>query len=174
MIQNYLLDWQNKWLLRKQKNSRSAVAYQDAKFVGVLFNDEFADQYKVLNAFVKQLQDDGKRMRALTYFERVHSNPYDFPFDSFIKKDISPLGKIKNEKVSQFIDFDFDYLFCINLQSFPPFDYIMLQSKARCRVGLHHPGKEALFELMVKPLEGDSLEVLLEQMYRYAKALSFD
>ncbi len=174
MFRKLLLRWQNRKLLRQGTGGRSPVPFSMAKDIGVLFSDQFSAEAGAINDFIRQLQQDGKRVRALTYFERPHSNPYAFKFDYFTKKELTPLGHIRNEKVDQFTGFSFDYLFCINGEDFLPFDIIMQRSKARFRVGTYVPDKEKYFEVMVKVAAGEPLPALINQMYQYTLLLATD
>ncbi len=172
MLKKILQTWQNNKLLRLPAESRHPVPYHAAKDVGVLFNDSHVGESAAINGFVEQLQREGKRVRALTFFERPHSNPYAFKFDYFTKKELTPFGNIRNEKVDQFTGFAFDYLFCISQEAFLPFDTILLKSRARFRVGTYVPGKEKYFEVMVKAAGGASLAASLDQMYQYTLLLT--
>jgi hypothetical protein len=172
MLNKILQTWQNNKLLRLPAESRHPVPYHLAKDVGVLFSDELVGESAAVNGFVEQLQREGKRVRALTFFERPHSNPYAFKFDYFTKKELTPFGNIRNEKVDQFTGFAFDYLFCINQEAFLPFDTILLKSRAKFRVGTYVPGKEKYFEVMVKPADGAMLAACLDQMYQYTLLLT--
>ncbi len=150
------------------------MSYGSTKDIGVLFSDSLAEQTGAINAFISRLQQEGKRVRALTYFERPHSHGYTFKFDYFTKKELTPFGSIRNEKVDQFTDFAFDYLFCINQEDFLPFDTLLLKSKAKFRVGTYVPGKEKYFEVMVKSAGDASLAACIDQMYQYTLLLTTD
>ncbi len=159
------------WLRKAPVREAMPVVLTAAKDIGILFLEE-EGQHQALNQFVDGLTRDSKRVRALTFFEKFHSNPYQFKFDYFIRKEISPFGTIRSEKVSQFTDFRFDYLFCVSRQVFLPFEYILLHSKARFRVGFHQQGREQLFDLMIEAKPEAPLPELLQQMYEYTQKIS--
>lgn len=163
------------WRTRLQKNNveipRQALNYAEVREVGILFNMREDANHQVLNDFVATLRKDNKNVTALAYFERESSNPYNFPFEFFRKKDISTLGKIKSDAVERFKNKNFDYLFCINTINFPPFDNILLHSNAKCRIGMFHEGQEAEFELMIAIKENDGEDILMNQMLHYVKNL---
>ncbi len=168
---DYFLKLRNRFQKENPEVVRQAIAYSEAKEVGILFNMREGANHQVLNDFASALQKEGKKITALAYFERESSNPYNFAFDFFRKKDITTLGIIKSEAVERFKQKKFDYLFCINIVNFPPFDYILLNSQAKCRIGMYHEGQEAEFELMIALREGDSEEILMRQMMHYVKNL---
>ncbi|MDJ1473261.1 hypothetical protein QNI19_32385 [Cytophagaceae bacterium DM2B3-1] len=171
-IADYFLKRKTDQLIRKGRLQEAVmVPIPEVKDIGILFLEE-EGQHQALNQFVEGLMKDHKRVRALTFFENYHSNPYQFKFDFFTKKEISLFGDIQNEKVSQFIDFRFDYLFCVSRQVFLPFEYILMQSHAKFRVGFHEEGKEYLFDLMVEPPQDASLQTLLAQLYEYTQKIS--
>lgn len=170
-IQSFFLNLKNKKAAAEKNTIRKNIPYSQARQVGVLFMNEGEDDYAVINKFMQKLARDGKKITALTYFERIQSNGYDFYFDSFSKEQISATGVINSDKVERFIETDFDYLFCINKYSFLPFDYILLRSRAKCRVGMYLEEKPDCFELMIKPKPEDTFESLIDQLLKYLKAL---
>lgn len=170
-IKSFFLALRNQRAAKANTVKRQTVAYEKAKSVGILFSDTEAE-YQAINKFVKRLKDEGKRVRALTYFEQAHSNGYDFNFDYFTKDQITATGKLTSEKVTQFIETDFDHLFCINTYSFLPFDYILLNSQAKCRIGMYVDDKSAYFELMIKPRAEATLEESINQIVHYTQALT--
>lgn len=168
---DYFLKLRNRFQKSHAEIIRQAVNYSHAKEVGILFNMREDSNHQVLNDFVAALQKDQKKVTALAYFERESSNPYNFAFDFFRKKDITALGIIKSEAVERFKQKAFDYLFCINIINFPPFDYILLNSQAKCRIGMFHEGQEGEFELMISLKDTEGEEMLMRQMMHYVKNL---
>lgn len=170
-IQSFFLNLKNKKAAAEKTTPRKNVPYSQARQVGILFMNEREEDYAAINKFVQKLTREGKKITALTYFEHTQSNGYDFYFDSFTKEQISATGVITSDKVERFIESDFDYVFCINKHSFLPFDYILLRSKAKCRIGMYLEEKPECFELMIKPKPEDTLESLLDQLLKYLQAL---
>jgi hypothetical protein len=170
-IQSFFLNLKNKKAAAEKTTPRKNVPYSQARQVGVLFMNEREEDYAAINKFVQKLTREGKKITALTYFDHIQSNGYDFYFDSFTKEQISATGVITSDKVERFIESDFDYVFCINKYSFLPFDYILLRSKAKCRIGMYVEEKPECFELMIKPKPEDTLESLLDQLLKYLQAL---
>lgn len=170
-IQSFFLRLKNKKASLHSSVVREMVAYAQAKNIGILFMNTDED-YQVINHFVRKLIKEGKQVKALTYFEQMQSTGYDFNFDYFTREQVSPTGNITSEKVNRFIETRFDYLFCIHTQSFLPFDYILLQSKARYRIGMYVEEKPECFEFMIKPQPEDTLSQILDQLLHYTQALT--
>lgn len=150
---------------------RKTINYNDARSVGVLFSSSNEDNHKAITYFVKLLQKDNKKVNVLAYFDEKHTNPYDFRFDFFTKKDVDYLGRINCLQVNEFMEKKFDYLYCINPQPFPLFDYILQRSQAHCRVGKYHSETTDCFELMVDTRESNDTVDLILQMLHYTKSL---
>ncbi len=170
-IQSFFLKLKNKQASQGNVIVREMLAFSQAKNIGLLFKGE-DDDYQAINRFVKQLTTEGKQVKALTYFEQNQSTGYDFNFDYFTKEQVSTTGNIDSEKVSRFIENRFDYLFCIHRQSFLPFDYILLQSKAKYRVGMYQEEKPECFEFMMRPRPGQLLPDIIDQLLAYTQALT--
>jgi hypothetical protein len=153
---------------------RYALNYEDIKTVGILFNSMDEECHGALNYWVKILKQDGKKVRAMAYFEEKHSNPYDFKFDFFTKEDLRRGEQVSTREVESFIQERFDYLYCVSLQHFKPFDYIMRHSHAKCRIGsFYEDDTERPYELMIAIPQGQKRDVvtLTLQMMHYTKGL---
>jgi hypothetical protein len=153
---------------------RYALNYEEVRTVGILFNSTDEDSHGALNFWVKILKQDGKKVRAMAYFEEKHSNPYDFKFDFFTKNDLKRGEAVHTEEVKAFMQERFDYLYCVSLQHFKPFDYIMRYSHAKCRIGaFYEDDTERPYELMIAIPEGQKRDVvsLTLQMMHYTKGL---
>jgi hypothetical protein len=85
---------------------------------------------------------------------------------------MTALGKIKSREVQKFIETPFDYLYCITVSHFLPFDTILMKSNAKCRIGRYFPEQEACYELMLDLKEGEGVDHLIEQMLHYTKKLT--
>ena len=92
-------------------------------------------------------------------------------YNAFSKKDFNWVGRCKQEGLKKFIKTDFDYLFSLNTSPFLPFDNILAQSKAKCRVGVFDDKRTDYFELMVQPSKKTDLNAVTEQMIRYTKLI---
>jgi len=172
-ISDYVFNLRNRFSQKAGSNTTRATSnYQDAKNIGILFKIEDDEKHDALNEFVKTLQNEGKNLTLLTYFERLENNPYNFRYEFFSKKDITTLGKIKSRPVQNFIETPFDYLYCVTVNHFLPFDSILLKSQAKCRIGRYFPEQESCFELMLDLKETNGVDELIKQMLHYTKKLT--
>ncbi|OJJ15753.1 hypothetical protein BKI52_36130 [marine bacterium AO1-C] len=172
-ISDYVFNLRNRFSQKAGSSATRATSnYQDAKNIGILFKIEDDEKHDALNAFVKTLQSEGKNLTLLTYFERLENNPYNFRYEFFSKKDITTLGKIKSRPVQNFIETPFDYLYCVTVNHFLPFDSILLKSQAKCRIGRYFPEQESCFELMLDLKETNGVDELIQQMLHYTKKLT--
>lgn len=153
---------------------RNTVNYHQINQIGILFHLQPEVNAEPLAQFIKKLEYDHKKLKILTFFEHVHSHPYNFYIDYFLKSDISWLGHINTPKVKQFTDTPFDFLFCIESEPQPVFDIILSQTRANCRVGLFDEKRTNLFELMVQNPDPANLEHTLQQMLNYTKLLIYN
>lgn len=161
-------------LPQSKEPPRYTLNYADARYIGILFNSMDDDNHGSINFFVKLLKKDGKKVRALAYFDDRHSNPYDFKFDFFTKEDLQRNHRVDTKEVNEFICEPFDYLYCISLQHFPVLDYIMHHSQARCRIGSYYPDADTHpYELMITlpAHQPQDIVSLTLQMMHYTKSL---
>ncbi|WP_027000379.1 DUF6913 domain-containing protein [Eisenibacter elegans] len=173
-IKDYFLQFKSKLAAERSNVKRYTQHYNEVKNIGILFNIRDMSKYQSLNDLVDQLKRDGKRISLMTYMDLdvMHSNPYNFQFDWFTKKHISVTGQIKSHQVDNFVEQGFDYLYCIYLEPFLPFDNILARSKAKCRVGKYFEGQENHLELMINLEEEGSIDRLIDEMFTLTKKMN--
>jgi len=148
---------------------RYSIPFESAKSFGVFFNASEEKYSRQINEFIKGLKKDGKKAEAITYLNASQDNPYNFPYHVLKDEDIDLFGKIKSDKVNNFISTKFDYLFCICSELQTPVKYILAASQAKCRVGLYTTDSEELFDFMVSNNKKEDLNELIRNMLYYTK-----
>jgi hypothetical protein len=171
-ISNFTLKWRNKYSQRyAEKPQRKTLNFVDTKDIGILAYLSEDKDYQVLDNLIKKLQAEGKNVKILVY----HAQPADIvnslKYSFFTPDDLTVTGKIKSEEATDFINTKFDYLYCLNNISSEVTDYIMLRSKALCRIGKYFPEKKYCFELMIHTT-GESLEELSQQLLHFTSIIS--
>jgi hypothetical protein len=78
-------------------------------------------------------------------------------------------GNVTSNEVLRFADQPFDYLFYIDIESNPLFNYILAKTKAHCRIGKFKVKENAFYELMID--SRGSYKELLDAVYKYTKEL---
>ncbi|MEH0155634.1 hypothetical protein V6R21_15915 [Limibacter armeniacum] len=149
---------------------RKTVSFSDARNIGVLFQVNHDLEVKVLKKFIQKLQDSGKNVDVLTFFNSGEVNLYNFNFKFFTDSEIKSFGEIDSEDAQRFIDKNYDYLFFASVEGGLAFDYVLAESKASCRVGISREGKEPFFELMVGANQKE-LDDMLENMLKVVETI---
>lgn len=169
MFRSVSLFFKNKSALKKP-SGRFTIPFVEAKKIGVIV-DDFEKSMKALDSLVKELENEGKKVEVIGFTKQKELPKLKPNYKALHRKDFNWLGKIKREDLKKFIKTDFDYLFSLNTSSFLPFENILAQSCAKCRVGVYNQKKEGFFELMVQPTKKDDLNAITQQMIRYTKLL---
>ena len=167
-LKTFFLHWQNKHL-KPEPVLRKNTPFAKATSIGILFHADDEQRINAVARLVGQLEQEHKKVKVLAYTTRPISVSNKLTMKEFVKKDVSALGTIRTEPVREFINTEFDYLFCLHTEPFLPFDYILLRSHARCRVGRYEPGSPSYYDLMIEVPEGTLLKPLIEQMLTYVK-----
>jgi hypothetical protein len=178
-----MLGWFKDWMLKRRcaearktpgSEFRNTLNYHQVNQIGILFHLSGEADPEPLARFIRKLEADHKKLKILTYFEHPHSHPYRFYIDYFLKSDISLTGEIRSPKITQFLDTQFDFLFCIETEPQPVFDVVLSRSKANCRIGLYNPERTGLFEMMVQNPDWNDLDHTVDQMLAYTKSLIYN
>lgn len=151
--------------------NRKTVSYNEAKSIGVLFNAQSQQEIEVVNKFISTLQKGGKKVNTLTYFKKKEVEEHDFSFEYFTDENVDVFGKVQSEVVDDFVGRDFDYLFYIATSDEAPYDFVLANSKAKCRVGRKVEDKAELFELMLGVEEADNLRIVVGTIQKYVEQI---
>jgi len=163
-----------KWKLNNKNNENvihENIAFDKATSIGILFYEDINIDFSILENFVKKIKLEKNFVKVLVYTSEIKNIETDLEITIFNKKDISIMGEILNQEVNNFIEFNFDYLFCTYNVPFPAFDMILKKSQAKCRVGIHNVANADNFELMIEKSINNDLETSLNQLLYYVKVM---
>jgi hypothetical protein len=153
--------------LKKDPNIRHRnVSYKNATKVGLIFTHDSIDKISRAEELNKLFLKDGKTVKIMAYKPVGQVNH--LPYDTFTNKDITFWGKYTRSNVNNFIEQEFDFLFCIDDEPDLIIENIIALSKARCRVGKLNNNQYDLFELMIGPGIDSNW---LNGMYDYVKRI---
>jgi len=164
-----LLTYKTKSLAKKNTVERTSKAYNSAEHIGILFTIDDINKHEKIKRFIKDLEDDGKRVDVLAYLPKKKEN-HEFLFDFFTAKDFNFWGSITSEKIDNFASKSFDYLFYLDNHSDLIMRNLLAKSQAKCRVSKFSEENEPYCEMMINT-EGN-IDSLIEEIYKYTKILS--
>lgn len=182
-VKQYFLEQQNQKTRKESETRRIGEEYRrtpnykDAEHIGILFFTRNDQMHKFINQFYEKIKADKKEFTALTFDDDARQNPYIFKYSFFKKSDIGLLGKIKPKakEVEQFINTEFDYLYCITVEEdIDMFDQILAQSKAKCRVGNYREDKYHLYEMMIRLSSDSDIDKLIHEMLKRTQAIRYN
>lgn len=163
------LPWQIGRLVKKNRASRGNIAFSKARKIGIIFSSESKKKFDLIQEFIDELTNEKKDVTTLVYVgRRGDVPPAGLPY--FTHKELTWFGEISNEKVLDFADKEFDYLFCFDLEPGLYIENVLAMSRAQCRIG-HYQGdeKNKYFELMINTK--GSIEDLIRDMRHFTKSL---
>ena len=162
------LKYRTKSYLRKNKTPRYSQGYEKAVTVGVIFTVQDRQKHDYIKEFIRKLEHDGKKVKALAYLPKDQEN-YEFMFDFFTAREITFWGNIEATSAIDFADSPFDFLIYLDSTLNPLILNIIAKSKAKCRVGKFWEEAESYFELMIESYGNPKL--LIDHLYQYTTAL---
>ena len=166
MIFKRYIEYRNRKLKKHSDNRHHNVSYKNATDLGLIFTHNSIDKISRAEELNKLFIKDGKKVKIMAYKPVGQVNH--LPFDTFTEKDITFWGNYTRSNVNNFIDQEFDFLFCIDDEPDLIIENIMALSKAKCRVGKLNDSKQDLFELMIGPGTDKNW---LNGMYNYVKRI---
>ena len=151
ILKNYLFSRRYAATLKKGSHQHRFVTYDNAKTVFLLFEFD-AEKYASFVSIIESLERDGKKVTTWAYCNEKVENTLDkrlYPkLNIFSKKSLKYSGKMQSDVLSCLQKNTFDVLIDLSLRSVLPLMYVVLYTKADCRVGTMKT-KYNLFDFMI-------------------------
>ncbi|MBL7139072.1 MAG: hypothetical protein ISS17_09890 [Bacteroidales bacterium] len=165
-IGNYLLKRES----GKVNRNRSMINLSGAKTIGILYPLFAIPDYKQVEAFVSELQQQHKEVKALGYLQYKELISRFLPklaYDFFSQQQVNWYYKPVNKKVHDFIRRDFDLLIDLTMEEHLPLKFIAGLSRARCKVGRFSEENAKFYDLMIKIDPPQRLQEFISQVRHY-------
>ncbi|GEM_PF-6191297 len=170
MISHSITGLTNNWLSRKKQPKRESIGYEQANQIGIIYSYPSKAKSSAVNELIAEFTRDNKKAVSISIVDRSG-----FETDKSGKvigeHQISPFGKWKNDKVTEFCQSKFDYLLCLDEEPGPLVQNILLKSVALCRIGIHNERSSGLFEMMIKPAETNDISFKMMDICKYLRQL---
>ena len=157
------------------RRERKVINMEEASKVGILYYLEDEATYPKVSAYVKKLQDAGKKVKALGYVEDKRLTVQLLPklsFDFLYPSGLSWNYKSVSTHAKDFIEEDYDILIDLGMDDHFPLIYITGTSKARFKVGLKSDRRSPYLDLMIDLKEKDGLDDLIKQVDHYVSIIN--
>ncbi|MBO3698415.1 hypothetical protein [Roseivirga sp. E12] len=153
---------------KRKKPSSNLVPFEQAGLIGVLYTCSDNKKEEALKFFIEEM-GLGKKVEILCFNPSKETIITDNPtFDASV---LSNLGKLNSPEVQNFVNFPFDYLFHFDFESNEILKSILVQTKAKCRIGVHDEQHTNYYELMIGINKSSGISNFAEQMLKYVRAL---
>jgi hypothetical protein len=160
--------------LRKESahlsRSKQIININDARSIGIVYFLPEEKVYRTISNYVKQLQDSGKKVKALGYVENKRMTGQFLPklsYDFIYPNGLSWNYKPTSAAAKDFTETKFDILIDLSNEDLLPLNFVTGLSKAKFKVGLQSKERSKYLDLMIDLKEGDSLDELIKQVHHY-------
>ena len=170
LFKKLFIERNTKLAIKKSTVSRDNISFRKAQSIGIIYSWEGKRKAEIINEFAKEIEMSGKKVQPFCY-SRV-----DFPIvpvdvDFFSEKDFDNFGNLKSEKLKNFKNLRFDFLYHLDTLPNVYIDNIMALSSARCRVSRADYTRKDLYDFMVQIRGNVGIEKLCHEILHYTKAL---
>lgn len=161
----------NKKTLAKQPKpiKRQLSSFNAVQWIGVLYDATSPERCEKIQAFAKQLQDDGKQVTLLGFINEKKQN-IDVSFDYFCKNDLTWTGTPQGKLVENFLTKSYDILYILHPKSSLAFEYISTLTDAALKVG-PYTRYFAAYDLMLESNKQITIENFIVQAQQYCQLL---
>ncbi|MDZ7740806.1 MAG: hypothetical protein U5Q03_03400 [Bacteroidota bacterium] len=164
--------WANFYLRRKVKALNypaRIVNYEEAGKIGILYTLDTIATYERIAGFVKKLQDEQKKVRALGLVKRKEDTRQFLPklsFDFIYPGDLNWFGKPGGKYAEDFLLEELDLLLDVTKDDDFAAHYLFSLAKAKLKVG--HSGAAAV---QINRRQDMSLEEYLKEIDHYIRII---
>lgn len=166
-IRNYFWNAEIQKRLPRLNRSKKITHPADAKSIGIIYNVGEEKDYITITGFVSQLQNDKKEVRTLGWINLKEPPHYCYPrlmFDYITKRNINWYKKPSGEKITDFINKEFDILLNIDTTDNLSLLYATALSRAKLKVGVYSEKKKDYLDLMISLDTTLGISELFEEM----------
>ncbi len=172
MFKDSIIRYRSRRSLKNNKVERENPSFYAARIIGVIFTWEGEKKGEVIRKLLEELDLAGKKFEVLSYHPHPDSDtkPPE-AFNIFTKKDFSYFGLIRSEKIDQFINTKFDFLFHLDTLSNLYIENILARCQAKCRVSRFDLSRKEYYDFMIKAGDNQAIDQLCKQIMHYTKSL---
>ena len=170
LFKKLFIERNTKRAIKKSTVSRDNISFRKAQSIGIIYSWEGKRKAEIINEFAKEMEMSGKKVQILCY-SRVDLKIVPVEVDFFSEKDFDNFGKLKSEKLKNFKNLRFDFLYHLDTLPNVYIDNIMALSNARCRVSRADYTRKHLYDFMIQIRGNVGIEKLCHEILHYTKAL---
>jgi len=170
LFKKHFIERKTKLAIKKSTVSRDNISYRKAQSIGIIYSWEGKRKAEIIDEFAKEMEISGKKVQILC-FSRVDLKIVPVEIDFFSDKDFDNFGKIKSEKLNNFKNLRFDFLYHLDTLPNVYIENIMALSNARCRVSRADHTRKDLYDFMIQIRGNVGIEKLCHEILHYTKAL---
>ena len=160
---------------RRISRGRQICNLNNASRIGIVYYLPDETTYRKVSAFVKQLQDSGKKVKALGYVESkmltgmfLPKLSYDFLYPSGLSWNYKPVSI----PAKDFIESEFDILIDLSTEDILPLLFITALSRAKFKAGMQSADRAGFLDLMISLQEKQELDELITQIDHYLSIIN--
>ena len=147
--------------------------FHSASTIGVIFNAENKEFYKVAKEFMNYLDERGLKINGLSFVSKsdlIGYFPYRKGVEYFGEDKLSWTGKPKEEGVEEFIERPLDILIDISLTDSFPIEYVFALSKAKFKI-CNNSIKEKYADFVLQLKDKEDIDTYIEQIKHYLESI---
>jgi hypothetical protein len=170
LFKKLFIERKTRQAINKSTVSRDNISFRNARSIGIIYSWEGKRKAEIITDFAKEMEILGKKVQILCY-SRVDLKIVPVEVDFFSDKDFDNFGKIKSEKLNNFKNLRFDFLYHLDTLPNVYIENIMALSNARCRVSRADHTKKEFYDFMIQIRGNVGIDKLCHEILHYTKAL---
>lgn len=152
--------------LKSVSVAHHAIAMDEAKRIGILFDATSGDDRQEIENFADLLRSHDKKVLVLGFIDSNYTHDI-HNYLVFTKKNLNWYLEPSGDQVNRFLDEPLDILINAYSRECLPLEYISALSHAKCRVGIYHEEKTYSYDLMINMNREADLGFFLNQITHF-------
>ena len=176
LIKQYIQEYQLKKVYRNNPRDVRMVNFESIKTVGLLSNPKTKMEMDQMDKVVKDLQELGKKIYPLIYFEKQIENDIyakNIDWSGFGKDNCNWFGKPKSDiNLNRFISKEFDILIDLSFAEIYSLQYVFVRSKARLKIMPTNSFSKQFADLMLEALQSHDKLTFTKELIHYLEIIN--
>ncbi len=153
---------------KRKKREKKLVPFEKAEHIGILYSWSDSKKEEALIAFIEKMGAE-KKVEVLCF--NPTRGPVNSQHPTFDESILTNFGKLNSEDVQRFVKIPFEYLFHLDFESNEILKNILIQTNAKCRIGVHNEEHTGYYELMIGINKSSGISNFADQMIKYVRAI---
>lgn len=160
--------------IAERKKKSKMIGYEQVEHIGIVYDAAYIEKEGIVHQYANKLRSEGKKVFLLGFVDMKQlpgNKKFSLQSEYFWKETLNSFNLPVKNKLSRFLEMEFDWLLNLYLDPVLPLMAIAAYSHAKYRIGPAIEGGVKYFDAIIDTGDKQDLTFLIDQMDFYLKVI---